>query len=86
MYLFTISFSTTGSSDVSPLEGKPQSKLDLPRVNTGDDLSEVNIVDVADWFAVSRIIESVEEFCAELQIHAFLKALASAQGKVEVLF
>src|SRR6266446_10100107 len=78
--------SSTGSYDVAPLEGQPQPKLDLPRVAAGDDLSEINIVDVAYWFAVSRMVESVEEFCAELQIHAFLKALASAQGKVEVLF
>ena len=48
--------SSTGSYDVAPLEGQPQPKLDLPRVNTAYDLSEVNIVDVADWVAVSRMI------------------------------
>jgi hypothetical protein len=48
--------SSSGGYDIAPLEGAPQPKLDLPRVAAGDDLSEVNIVDVADWFAVSRMI------------------------------
>ena len=50
MNLFTISY------DIAHLEGEPHSKLDLPRVAAGDDPSKVNIVDVAYWFAISRMI------------------------------
>src|SRR5437899_10397952 len=68
------------------LERKPQPKLNLPRVGAGNDLSEIIIVDVAYRLAVSRMIESVEEFCAQLQIHTFPKTLVAAQRKIEVFF
>jgi hypothetical protein len=68
------------------LEGEPQPKLNLPWIGPRDDLAKVVIVDVAYWFAVSRVIQSVKELCPELQINAFLNALGAAQGEVEVLF